>query len=242
MSISYRSCPPQPEEATIADLKCIVTEKSSIPAATQRLMFKGKVLKDDDQVKASGLSDGCTVLLLKLRTPTTMASVSESLRVDSTPDPAPAEPATTAAATPSASTSAAVTSKSALQPSIGFSGDLIDSLVTILRSTTGVDETSEEGRKMNMMLEGMKATVKLSSPETLRFAADYIVATNGNAFFDVLPQLRDFAAQDPNLLRSLTDPAKLAMLPRLFTNSTVLREMLTSLASRGSNFRTRATR
>lgn len=49
--------------ATIADLKRIGAEAHKVPVALQRLIFRGRLLEDDQTVKASGLTSGVIVHL-----------------------------------------------------------------------------------------------------------------------------------------------------------------------------------
>ena len=49
------------DQLTVLELKTVVNEKLSIPVAQQRLILKGRVLKDDNQLESYGLKDGDTV-------------------------------------------------------------------------------------------------------------------------------------------------------------------------------------
>lgn len=56
-----------PEDATVADLKTLVAAANSdFPADAQRLIFSGKVLKDEDPVSKYNLKNGHTIHLVSL--------------------------------------------------------------------------------------------------------------------------------------------------------------------------------
>ena len=56
-----------PEDATVADLKALVAQNNSEYAADQqRLIFAGKVLKDEDPISKYNLKNGHTIHLVSL--------------------------------------------------------------------------------------------------------------------------------------------------------------------------------
>lgn len=54
--------------ATVAELKALVTEANGdFPVEQQRLIYSGRVLKDDDLISKYGLKDGHTIHLVSFR-------------------------------------------------------------------------------------------------------------------------------------------------------------------------------
>eukprot|EP00041_Stephanoeca_diplocostata_P021441 m.499606 g.499606 ORF g.499606 m.499606 type:complete len:383 (+) comp21826_c0_seq3:85-1233(+) len=52
--------------ATVSHFKDLVQEKTSIPKENQRIIFSGRVLKDEDTLETSGISDGVQVHLVSI--------------------------------------------------------------------------------------------------------------------------------------------------------------------------------
>merc|ERR1719210_3328205 len=52
-------------EMTVMDLKKVVSTQSGFEAELQRLIFKGRVLKDADTLEKIGVADGAKIILVK---------------------------------------------------------------------------------------------------------------------------------------------------------------------------------
>jgi len=66
-------------DQTIEEMKQICQESSSIPAAEQRLIFKGKILKDDQKLVDYKIEDGMTVHLVKSAKPPSSQGASSNV-------------------------------------------------------------------------------------------------------------------------------------------------------------------
>merc|ERR1719203_2035219 len=71
MLINYKTTKGQKEavtvavDCTVADLKAAIAEKSTdLEASTQRVIYKGRVLKDDQTCESYGLSEGQMVIVV----------------------------------------------------------------------------------------------------------------------------------------------------------------------------------
>ncbi|GAA6002239.1 hypothetical protein JCM10207_003141 [Rhodosporidiobolus poonsookiae] len=70
-----------PSSASVADLKtAIAAEKSDFPADQQRLIFSGRVLKDEDPLTKYGIKNGVAIHLVKGARPAGAASTSGGAR------------------------------------------------------------------------------------------------------------------------------------------------------------------
>ncbi|GAA5967282.1 hypothetical protein JCM11641_000501 [Rhodosporidiobolus odoratus] len=68
-----------PSSSTVADLKqAIATEKSDFPKDQQRLIFSGRVLKDEDPISKYGIKNGVAIHLVKGARPAGAASASST--------------------------------------------------------------------------------------------------------------------------------------------------------------------
>lgn len=52
-------------EKTVSDLKAAIAEQTQVPAERQRLIYSGRVLKDNDTLTDSKIADGNTVHMVK---------------------------------------------------------------------------------------------------------------------------------------------------------------------------------
>ena len=98
-------------DQTVADLKQNLESLCDTPAAQQRLIYSGRVLKDTDKITATGLQDGHTIHLVKVR-PATAAPATATPTGTSTPS------------MPSTNTApgTAATAPNPAQPAGGFAG------------------------------------------------------------------------------------------------------------------------
>ncbi|KAI0245755.1 hypothetical protein BJV78DRAFT_251268 [Lactifluus subvellereus] len=73
-------------DKTVADLKQAIADKSDVPADRQRLIYSGRVLKDDDQLSVYKIQSSHTIHMVKGAARSTAASSSAS---SSAPQPLP---------------------------------------------------------------------------------------------------------------------------------------------------------
>ncbi len=84
-----------PAEGTVPDLKAAIETASEIPPAQQRLIFKGKVLKDEETLAHYALEDEATVHLVRaLSTPSSTTAPAPAATTTHPPTPSPAPTAT----------------------------------------------------------------------------------------------------------------------------------------------------
>jgi ubiquilin len=66
--------------ASILDLKAVLNEISGVPATDQKLIFKGKMLKDSDILSAVGISDGCALHMVQTKAGPTTAKPTDTFQ------------------------------------------------------------------------------------------------------------------------------------------------------------------
>jgi len=54
--------------STVLDLKQLCTEKTQLAAESQRLIFKGRILKDEQTIASYEITEGLTVHLVRGKT------------------------------------------------------------------------------------------------------------------------------------------------------------------------------
>ena len=211
------------DETTVADIKKLMCEKVSIPVAAQRLMYRGKVLKDNDQVKSLGFFDGCTVLLLKL------------------PAPVPSTPASTESATVTG-THAANSAPSVNLPVVALQDNIMPSKEPVQPRGNDCDNyfaaavrqlasiggplTDDMARQVNIQGEVLR---RMSCDPTLQPGFESMIRSylsDPELVFSLLPQLKAVCDQHPNFRSFMTNPDVPRIIMRTFSNPSLSREML----------------
>ena len=85
-------------DTTVGDLKVLIEAQLAVPAAQQRLIFKGRILKDHESLEGYAITDGQTIHLVK-----GSAGTSPAAGTSAAAPPAAAPPAATPFASPFAS-------------------------------------------------------------------------------------------------------------------------------------------
>ncbi|XP_024391182.1 ubiquitin domain-containing protein DSK2a isoform X1 [Physcomitrium patens] len=196
--------------ATVLALKGLLVEKSEIPADHQRLIYKGRVLKDEQTLSSYGLQSDHTVHLVR-GAPTS----STSAGADS-PSPAPNPTSTPHPANPSGLGS---------MPGLGgmgFSGlGLGSDGGASPPFGMGPSEFQQVQQQLmqnpNLMREMMNAPAVqnlMSNPELMRL----LIMSN--------PQMREIIDRNPDLAHILNDPGTLRQTLDAARNPELMREMM----------------
>lgn len=83
---------------TVAELKGILSEAVNIPADEQRLVFRGKILKDDQNAASCGIAAGTAIHVVRAAKPAAAAPAVTPVQAPTPAAPAPADPPATAQA------------------------------------------------------------------------------------------------------------------------------------------------
>ncbi|KAK3240897.1 hypothetical protein CYMTET_49301 [Cymbomonas tetramitiformis] len=75
---------------SIGDVKALLVQHSSVPVSQQRLIFKGRVLKDEQTLESIGVEVGHTLYLVKGTPPAGQASATPPRQTQTTPAPSTA--------------------------------------------------------------------------------------------------------------------------------------------------------
>lgn len=195
--------------STIADFKVLVAENSDIAADQQRLIYKGRVLKDDNTLESYGLESDHTVHLVRAA-PASSAAAVDYAGGASTNAPAPA-----AGGTPAAN-SASLGGMNGLG---GFSFPGLVGNGGVLG--TGFPEFQQVQQQLmqnpNLMREMMNMPAVqslMNNPDLMR----NLIMSN--------PQMRDIIDRNPDLGHILNDPSTLRQTLDAARNPELMREMM----------------
>ncbi|XP_078441855.1 ubiquitin domain-containing protein DSK2a-like [Wolffia australiana] len=197
-----------PLDSTVGFFKGVVAEKSDVPAEQQRLIYKGRILKDEQTLASYGLEADHTVHLVRgfLPSGTTPAATNANAAQSSpaaTPAPSPAPPAE------------APRLGASLFPGLG-GGPIPAGLFG-----TGLPEFDQVQQQLtqnpNMMREIMNLPAiqnLMNNPDLMR---NLIMAN---------PQMREIIDRNPDLAHILNDPSTLRQTLEAARNPELMREMM----------------
>jgi ubiquilin len=171
--------------ATVLDLKEKITEKLQVPSSQQRLIYKGRVLKDDLTLESYEIQDGHTVHMVKSAGASTAASSAANNR-----------PATTISAPPTttipAPTSTTTPPAAAFDPfGAGFGAGM--------NATNMQQQLLQNPEMMENLLNSPMMQGLLDNPDLLR----NMILNN--------PQMQQVLNSNPQMRHVLNDPAVSAL-------------------------------
>lgn len=201
---------------TVGEFKEVIATQSNIPAADQRLIYRGKVLKDQASLKSYGVEDGLTVHLVrgKPQTATTTTS-STTTPTTTTPTPSTTTPtSTTTTSTPSVNTSTTNDNTNNQQqpnPFNMFGGGNNNNLFGNMGmgGLPSMDPNTMQQMMNNPMVQGM-----LNNPDFIR----EVMGSN--------PQIQEIMRNNPEVGRMLQDPDMIRRAMEMSRNPELMREMM----------------
>ncbi|KAJ7944067.1 Ubiquitin domain-containing protein [Quillaja saponaria] len=206
-------------ESTVGSLKEVVAQNYEIPADQQRLIYKGRILKDDQPLLSYGLEADHTVHLVR--------------GVATAAPAAPATPAATTGATNTGNTNTNPNTRSAFPNDIGgLGGSGIGASLFPGLNINGMggagdllgaglpdfEQVQQQlSRNPNVMREIMNTPVVqnlMNNPDIMR----NLIMNN--------PQMRDIIDRNPELAHILNDPSILRQTLEAARNPELMREMM----------------
>ncbi|KAI7734673.1 hypothetical protein M8C21_009091 [Ambrosia artemisiifolia] len=198
-------------ESSVESFKSIVAQNCDIPAAQQRLIYKGRILKDDQTLKSYGMEAEHTVHLVRGFVPAT------STPADGTPARANTTPVAGEAGSVDAGTIGGNGVGGSLFPGLGLSG-LGGNDGLFGAGLPGLEQMQQQlTQNPNMMREIMDLPIfqnLLNNPDTMR----NMMMNN--------PQMREIIDRNPELAHVLNDPAILRQTMEAARNPELMREMM----------------
>ncbi|CAA6666660.1 unnamed protein product [Spirodela intermedia] len=196
-------------DSTVRSFKAIVAEKSDVPAEQQRLIYKGRILKDEQTLESYGLEPDHTVHLVR----------------GSASSPPAAAPAGTNTNASRASADTQGTGRNAgPNEGGGFGGGIFGTSLFPGLSPAGLagfpefDQVQQQlTQNPNMMREIMNLPAiqnLMNNPDLMR---NLIMAN---------PQMREIIDRNPDLAHILNDPSTLRQTLEAARNPELMREMM----------------
>ncbi|EFJ13793.1 hypothetical protein SELMODRAFT_268972 [Selaginella moellendorffii] len=189
-------------KSTVRGLKSLLVERSEVPADQQRLIYKGRVLKDENSLDSYDLQNDHTVHLVRGAPPPGSAPAAPS---PASPSPAAAPPA----AAPPGGIGA------------NMHGGFFGGAAAPLGTATTLPEFQQVQQQLmqnpNLMREMMNMPAiqsLMSNPELMRT----LIMNN--------PQMREIIDRNPDLAHILNDPATLRQTLDAARNPELMREMM----------------
>ncbi|KAM7261072.1 hypothetical protein ACFE04_026547 [Oxalis oulophora] len=190
-------------ESTVDAFKAILADKCDVPANQQRLIYKGRILKDDQSLQTYGLEEDHTVHLVRSFSPPTNAPTTNTTQTATTPT------------TPIASNDTSNLGPS-LFPGLGDLGGTAGA--GLFGGLPDLEQAHQElSRNPNVMrqLMNMPAVQNLmNNPEMMRT----MIMNN--------PQMREIIDRNPELGHILNDPNVLRQTMEAVRNPEIMREVM----------------
>lgn len=194
-------------ESSVESFKSVLEQNCEIPAGQQRLIYKGRILKDNQTLKSYGLEADHTVHLVRGFVPATSTPPTTApTRATTTP------PVTGAAGSTEGGTTGGTGLGTSPFPGLNLSG---------LGGNGGLPELEQMQQQLtqnpNMMREIMDLPLVqnlLNNPDVMR----NMMMNN--------PQMRDIIDRNPELAHMLNDPAILRQTMEAARNPELMREMM----------------
>lgn len=199
-------------EATVAEFKAVLAGSCDIPAEQQRLIYKGRILKDDQTLASYGLQADHTVHMVR-----GFAPAASNPPPAATPDVV--NPTTAAGAAPGVIPTEGVGLGASLFPGLGLNalgGNRSSGLFGAgLPEFEQVQQQLTQNPNMMRELMNMPAIQSLmNNPELMRS----LIMNN--------PQMREIIDRNPELAHVLNDPSILRQTLEAARNPELMREMM----------------
>lgn len=195
---------------TVGALKVVLAEKSDIPADQQRLIYKGRVLKDDHSLQSYGLQNDHTVHLVR-------GASSSAVAVAATGGTAADSAAATKIAVPASNAGAAgvnIGSDNLILPGLGNN-------VGAAGLGLGLPEFQQVQQQLMQNPNIMREMINMPAVQSLMNNPDLmrnLIMSN--------PQMRDIIDRNPGLAHILNDPGTLRQTLDAARNPELMREMM----------------
>ncbi|XP_044500396.1 ubiquitin domain-containing protein DSK2a-like isoform X2 [Mangifera indica] len=205
-------------DSTVESFKAVLSEKCEIPPQQQRLIYKGRILKDDQTLKSYGLEADHTVHLV--RGFAAAAAAANPTGATNTGGSAPTQNTARAVGTNESDTLGGSGFGASLFPGLGMNG-LGGSGSPGGLFGAGLPEFDQVQQQLtrnpNIMREIMNMPVVqnlMNNPEIMR----NLIMNN--------PQMREIIDRNPELAHVLNDPATLRQTLEAARNPELMREMM----------------
>lgn len=202
-------------ESTVESFKGVLSEKSEIPANQQRLIYKGRILKDDQTLKSYGLEADHTVHLVRGFAP---AAAGNTAGATNTGSPTATQTNTRAVGTNEGDPLGGSGFGASLFPGLGGINGLGGSGGLFGAGLPEFEQVQQQlTRNPNIMREIMNMPVVqnlMNNPEVMR----NLIMNN--------PQMREIIDRNPELAHVLNDPSTLRQTLEAARNPELMREMM----------------
>ncbi|XP_042494819.1 ubiquitin domain-containing protein DSK2a-like isoform X1 [Macadamia integrifolia] len=199
-------------ESTVGTFKALLAQNCDIPVEQQRLIYKGRILKDDQTLESYGLQGDHTVHMVRGFAPASSTNTTGTANVGGGPNTTPS-----IGSNESAGVGGGL--GASLFPGLGING-LGGSEVSGLFGT-GLPEFEQVQQQLtqnpNMMREIMNMPViqnLMNNPDLMR----NLIMSN--------PQMREIIDRNPDLAHILNDPSTLRQTLEAARNPELMREMM----------------
>ena len=183
-----------PASATVAELKKLVAAASSIPDTQQRVIYKGRILKDSDTLQQHGVESGHTIHLVKgpgaAPAPAPVQAAAAPAAPTPAQVPAPSHPATTGALAPP--TSLPFASDPNFQNAFG-------AMAATPQNFSGMDPSTMSSLLQTPMFQQMMQSMS-ENPELLA------------SMMRTSPMMQQAVQQNPQMAAILNNPELLRMM------------------------------
>ncbi|KAL9231901.1 hypothetical protein vseg_007062 [Gypsophila vaccaria] len=203
-------------ESSVGNFKAIVAENSDVPAEQQRLIYKGRILKDDQTLASYGLQADHTIHMVRGFAPS--ASTTPSATANSgAPDTGAAAPRT---ATPTEGGGLGGAGLGAnLFPGIGLGGLGGTAASGLLGA--GIPDLEQMQQQLNQNPNMMRDIMNMPAIQSLMNNPDLMRNMIMNN-----PQMREIIDRNPELGHILNDPSILRQTLETARNPELMREMM----------------
>ncbi|THU65738.1 hypothetical protein C4D60_Mb05t06800 [Musa balbisiana] len=191
-------------DSTVGAFKAVVAGSSDVPAEQQRLIYKGRILKDDQTLVSYGVESDHTIHLVRAAAPS-------------------ATSANTAAGNQGASATSNSNSASgfggSLFPGMSVNGDAGSGTASLFG--TGIPELDQMQQQLAQNPNIMTEIMNMPAIQNIINNPDIIQ----NLFMNN-PQLREIIDRNPDLAHVLNDPSTLRQTMEAARNPELMREMM----------------
>ncbi|GMH65581.1 hypothetical protein TrRE_jg12156, partial [Triparma retinervis] len=186
-------------ETTIQALKSVIHSSSQVPEDSQRLIFKGRVLKDEQTLASYGFEDNLTIHMVRGAASRAVPNAAAVAAGSSVPPPAPASSSSSNPPAPAAPNPMA-------NP---FSGGMpdINSMQQQLQSNPEM---------MRSIMNSPMMTQMMSNPELM----SSLIQNN--------PQMQELMSRNPQLSQVLNDPEMMRRSMEMMRNPEAMRQAMRS--------------
>ncbi|XP_074312839.1 ubiquitin domain-containing protein DSK2b-like [Silene latifolia] len=202
-------------DSTVGNFKVIVAQSCDVPAEQQRLIYKGRILKDDQTLASYGLQEDHTIHMVRGFAPsasTTPPATANSAGTDTT------AATRTAASTESGGLGGAGLGAS-LFPGIGLGGLGGTGASGLLGA--GIPDLEQMQQQLNQNPDMLREIMNMPAIQSLMNNPDLM----RNLVMDN-PQMREIIDRNPELAHILNDPNILRQTLETARNPDLMREMM----------------